>query len=217
MTSPDAADPELRSLDEIGIACGTDKSSTKHHYLELYDDALRHLRFAPVRLMEIGVFNGSSLRMWRDYFPNGTIVGVDNKRHSLKHSGGRISVHLGDQADPDGLIDLAKEHGPFDIIVDDGSHIWNHQIKTMTALLPLVKPRGIYILEDLHTSFGPYIKDYSVGGGETGASFVLRFAERVLGDRFHKLDDEPEELMANAARLVRSVQICNRTAIFRRR
>lgn len=205
------------SLDELGLAHGTDKSSAKHNYFEVYERALAHLREEPIRLLEIGVFNGGSLRTWRDYFANGHIVGVDNQAHTLKHAGDRIDVILGDQDDPAGLKAIARAHGPFDVIIDDGSHIWRHQISTLQALLPLVKPGGVYILEDLHTSYGGFRREYGQGGGEPAASYVLNFANRVLGDRYMVLTEEPDPFLASAAKLVRSIQLCNRTAIFQRR
>jgi hypothetical protein len=214
---PDAVDGAVKSLDELGRANGTDKSSVKHDYLVMYEQALRHLRLTSVSLLEIGVFKGASLRTWRDFFPRGRIVGVDIDPAALQYAGERMEVYLGDQDDPEGLRSFVEAQGPFDVIVDDGSHMWRHQISTMRALLPLVKPGGFYILEDLHTSYGPHRREYGVGGGEPAASFVLRFAERVLGDRFLVLDNEPDPFMAAAGRLVRSVQICGRTAILQRR
>jgi len=205
------------TLDEIGILHKTDKSSKKHNYLAVYEQVLQSMRDKPIKLLEIGIFNGASLRMWRDYFPQGKIVGVDNKPQALEHAGERIEVYHGDQADPDGLIALATKHGPFDVIIDDGSHIWWHQIATMRALLPLVRSGGHYILEDLHTSFGEYVPNYGVNSKETAASFCFRFAERVLADRALKLDPEPDPFLAAAPQLVSKVLIANRTAIFYRK
>lgn len=210
-------DAPLPSLDRIGVGHGTDKSSLKHHYLDLYDRALAHRRLEPIRLLEIGVFKGASVRTWRDYFPNGRIVGLDIDPDALQHAGPRIEIVLGDQADPEGLRAIVQERGPFDVIIDDGSHIWRHQIDTLRALLALVTPGGLYILEDLHTSFGPYRPDYGAGGGETAAAYVLRLAERLLSEPFDRRAEEDDPFLASVPRLVRSIEICNRTALFHRR
>ena len=207
----------LPNLDEIGINSGTDKSSKKHNYLSFYEIFVAPLRNKKVKVMEIGVFNGASLRMWRDYFPDGYVLGVDNKPHTLVHAGERIDVRHGDQNFPDGLANLAQEFGPFDIIIDDGSHLWHHQINTMKALLPLVKSGGIYIVEDLQTSFGEYIANYGTPDGEPAARYCLKFAERVIADRALKLDLEPDPFLAQASKLVRAVQFSNRVAVFLRR
>jgi predicted O-methyltransferase YrrM len=142
------------TLDALGIQHGTDKSSRNHGYLPLYDGVLAPLRQRPVRLLEIGVLGGASLRMWRDYFPHGHIVGLDRDTAAQAHAGERVEVHLADQADPQGMAALVRSLAPFDVMIDDGSHIWSHQIETLRVLLPLVKPGGVYILEDLHTSYG---------------------------------------------------------------
>jgi len=207
----------LPTLDALGLLHGTDKASVSHGYLKIYDDLLAPLRHGPRRILEIGVKGGASLRMWRDYFPEGQIFGADINPATLSQAGERISVHLADQSKPETLVKLVKENGPFDVIIDDGSHIWKHQNDTMRALLPLVKSGGFFIVEDLQTSYGPNAHKYSLGGGETAGSFCLRFAERVLAGNTLKLDPEPDPFFASAWRLVHNVTFAKHTAIFHRR
>ncbi len=206
----------VKTLDEIGIEAGTDKSSKKHNYLVSYERALGNMRLNKIKLMEIGVFNGSSLRMWREFFQNGQIIGVDNKPHTLKHAGDRIEVVFGDQSDEDCLRAIAKDHGPFDVIVDDGSHIWSHQILTLQTLLPAVNSGGIYIIEDMHTSFGSYVDDYGQGAAETAVDYVLRIAKRLVGDRFFDPQD-CDEFTRSAPSLITQIAFVGRAAIFWRR
>lgn len=206
----------VKTLDDIGIEAGTDKSSKKHNYLVNYERALGHLRHHDVKLLEIGVFNGSSLRMWREFFQNGRIIGVDNKPHALQHSGDRIQVVFGDQSDADCLQAIADEHGPFDVVVDDGSHVWSHQILTLQTLLPAVRSGGIYIIEDMHTSFGDYVEDYGHGAAETAVDYVLRVAKRLVGDRFFDAQD-CDEFTRSAPSLITQVAFVGRAAIFWRR
>lgn len=209
---PAAAPP---TLDALGLLHGTDKSSHTHGYLAVYDRVLQPLRRRPVRLLEIGVLNGASLRMWRDYFPRGRIVGLDRDSAALAQAGERIKVFLADQSDAPAMAALVRRLGVFDIIIDDGSHIWSHQIETLRALLPLVKPGGFYIVEDLHTSYGRWAPKYRGEGGETAASFCYRFAEQVLAVRAIAPDSDP--FLAEAPTLVESVTFAKRVAIFRRR
>lgn len=206
------ADP---TLDAIGILHGTDKSSRNHGYLPLYDEVLTPIRKRRIRLLEIGVFGGASVRMWKDYFPRGEIVGLDRDPQTLAHAEDRIAIHLADQSDTAGMTALVRKLGPFDVIIDDGSHIWAHQIETLRALLPLVKPGGTYILEDLHTSYGRWAPKYRGAGGETAASYCYRVAEQVLAIGAIEPNDDP--FLAQAAKLIETVTIAKRVAIFRRR
>src|SRR5690606_8535669 len=99
-------------------------------------------------LLEIGVMDGASLRMWRDFYPDAEIVGVDNLRTPEVDG---VTVLKGDATD----WDLLKTLGTFDVIVDDGSHMTADQQRTFEWMYPALNPGGWYILEDLHTSYTP--------------------------------------------------------------
>jgi len=126
----------------------TDKSSLDHNYLVWYERFLEPMRDEPITILEIGVSGGESLRTWRDYFQRARIVGMDIDPACQQHAGDRIEVVVGDSGN---LSDLARvaSLGPFDIVVDDGGHAANDQIIAWNALLPSVKPSGLYILEDI--------------------------------------------------------------------
>ncbi|WP_424812648.1 class I SAM-dependent methyltransferase [Roseococcus sp. YIM B11640] len=143
---------KMETLDEIGLRCGTDKASNRHGYLNFYDMMLRDLREKPVKLLEIGIYKGASLQMWSDYFANGTITGADVRAGIETLETDRIKPVHADQNNIIQLTELCMTRGPFDVIVDDGSHRWDHQMTSLVTLLPFVKPGGYYILEDLHTS-----------------------------------------------------------------
>lgn len=143
------------SLDQIGRREGTDKASGRHDYLAIYARHLESLRDTPVKVLELGVFNGASLRMWRDYFASATIIGADIKAEALQHAGDRMIVEVGDCGSPTFLEQLARTHGPFDVVVDDASHRWRHQQVAFETLFPLLNRGGRYILEDIHTSYYP--------------------------------------------------------------
>ena len=83
-----------------------------------------------------------------------------------------------DQSDAAALQAFAEQNGPFDLIVEDGSHIWSHQIIGLQILLPHLRPGGQYIVEDLHTS---YAAEFGETGGVTGVQYVLKCCEKVLG------------------------------------
>jgi hypothetical protein len=128
----------LESLDAIGLRHGTDKASDRNKFLNFYAQFFDSIRHRPMRILEIGVLNGASTRMWRDYFHNGHVIGVDINVAARKHIGERLSIHIADQSKEVDLAKIAKKLGPFDLIVDDGSHVWDHQILTFKRLMPYV-------------------------------------------------------------------------------
>ncbi len=148
-------------LNDLGLKHRTDKatdgkrgeSGRGHDYLSVYERFLAPLRLDAKTVLEIGVQKGASLRVWEEYFPNAVIHGIDIAESALRAARDRIRVSLVDQSDANALHQFASEHGPFDVIVEDGSHIWSHQIISLQTLLPFVRPGGYYIVEDLHTSY----------------------------------------------------------------
>ena len=125
--------------------------------LEWYDPILQHLVDRKVRLLEIGVHEGGSLLLWRDYFPQGTIVGIDLKPPpSALSSEERIQVFRGSQDDITFLTKVANETAPegFDIIIDDASHIGALTKVTFWHLFDNhLKPSGLYVIEDWGTGY----------------------------------------------------------------
>lgn len=168
------------SLDAIGLRHRTDKASDMNDLLSFYARYLEPMRESSVRVLEIGVLNGASLRTWHDYFPRGSIVGVDVNPDALAHVGDRISIEIGSQSRERDLKHIASL-GPFDLVVDDGSHIWSHQIRTFQLLAPAVRPGGFYVIEDIDTSYGRYKAFY--GGGISAAAYLHRLSDWVVGHR----------------------------------
>lgn len=137
------------------------------HYLPVYHRHLERFRDRPVRVLEIGVYRGGGLAMWRHYFgPQATIVGldVDPAAREAGAATGAV-VELGDQADPEALRRLHRDHGPFDVVLDDGGHRMDQQITTGEVLFPLLAEGGVLVVQDTHTSYWP---EYSGGAGRSG-------------------------------------------------
>jgi cephalosporin hydroxylase len=138
------------SLDEIGLKHGTDKASNGHDYLEIYEKIMP--TNSPITLLEIGWFDGASMKMWREYLhPNSKITGVDIvSKEEIKG----VRFINADATKPDFsqyLID--NKIGPLDFIIDDGSHLSPHVIASFNLLWTHIKPGGYYIIEDLHVSY----------------------------------------------------------------
>ena len=143
-------------LDILGAIEGTDKSSTiglKWDYLRHYQAAFPGLRNEPITIIEIGVEGGSSLKLWRWFFPRATIVGVDLNPACARYAGDRVIIEIGSQDDPGFLAHLCAKYSPT-IVIDDGSHLANHVIYTFERLYPSLRPGGIYVVEDLALHFG---------------------------------------------------------------
>lgn len=155
VTIEDAADEPDNDLYRIFAA--TDNLHKWHHYFDIYSRHLAGFRSKPVRMLEIGVFRGGSLRMWKKYFhPDSIIVGIDVDKscQDLGSPADNIHVRIGSQADPDFLAAVNAEFGPFDIILDDGSHKTHHQIASFGALFrDALKDGGCYMVEDVHSNY----------------------------------------------------------------
>ncbi len=173
------------SLAELAVAHGTDKEGI-HFYARWYERYLGHLRDLPIHLLEIGVggyedpnAGGESLRMWKEYFPSAQIVGVDIYEKSALAED-RIAIVQGDQADPEFLHELGTAHGPFDVIVDDGSHEVAHVIASFTHLFEHLTPAGIYAVEDLQTSYWPrFGGSHDLEDPSTSMAFLKRLVDGV--------------------------------------
>ena len=165
------------SLDTIGRRCGTDKSSEGHDYLSFYERFFSSLRYERAKILEVGVFKGASLKTWERYFPHASIVGVDINPEAQKFASDRISIENADQSNIQDLVDIGVRHGPFDIIIEDGSHLWEHQITSLRTLFAFVKNEGFCVVEDLQTNYG------QLGVRYKGASMheLCRLFEKIAG------------------------------------
>jgi lipopolysaccharide biosynthesis glycosyltransferase len=141
-------------LDELAIKHKSDKSSRYHNYAVKYDKILFPFRESFSSILEIGVSQGQSTKMWTDYFENATIHGADIEKGSkiCESYSNRVKFHELDQRDLAQLKNL-EQFSPFDFVIDDGNHFWFEQILTFEALFPYVRKGGIYIVEDTTTSY----------------------------------------------------------------
>jgi hypothetical protein len=151
----------MGKLSTLAVQHGTDKWD-HHFYTEHYEKTLGHLQKEKFNLLEIGIGGyefkdrgGASLRMWADFFPYANIVGLDYHDKSKISKQPHVNVYKGDQNSVTDLMNLHALEGPFDVIVDDGSHQCAHQVKSFEVLFPLMNPNGIYIIEDTETSYWP--------------------------------------------------------------
>src|SRR5215469_200734 len=164
-------------LIRLGKFFDTDKGDG-HWYLQHYDTHFRPLRRRHLNILEIGVggysdpnLGGASLRMWKAYFPKAHIFGLDvfDKRNLEEN---RIKIFQGSQVEEAVLRTIVDRMGGVDIVIDDGSHINKHVIRTFEILFPLLRKDGIYAIEDTQTSYWP---------GFGGSSRDLRDRSTIMG------------------------------------
>ncbi|PWC32068.1 discoidin domain-containing protein [Azospirillum sp. TSO22-1] len=177
-------------LAALGRKYGTDK--VPHGFCDIYEAVFSPIRLRVTKVLEIGVFFGASLKMWRDWFPHAVIHGAD---HFTGHQGNghvfpdadaflrevsagqhpRIVLHTLDQSRREYIDQFRAKflQGTFDIIIDDASHLMRDQQYTLASLFCLVKPGGYFVVEDLHTSISEGY-DVEEGGGNGTLQMIGR-------------------------------------------
>lgn len=154
----------MKTLDQIGVENGTDKSSLHHGYLNYYESLFSKYKQKKITLVEVGVQFGYSINTWLEYFKYALIHGVDIAT-DYNSNNPRYTFWKGDQRDRgfwSGFVNAIKT---VDIVIDDGCHQGDAQKATFECLWPILNPNGIYIVEDWFTTYDPHFKS-SMSGTE---------------------------------------------------
>jgi 23S rRNA U2552 (ribose-2'-O)-methylase RlmE/FtsJ len=186
-------------MDKMRIdASKYDTDKAEHpHYLKSYENYFRPLIDQDIRLLELGIYQGGSLLLWRDYFERGLIVGLDLQPIELDDPSGRIRIYEGMQQDRELLDRIARETAPqgFDVIIDDCSHIGElTRISFWHLFENHLKPGGLYVIEDWSTGYWDSFFD----GVAYSYEPTLKFSPKLF------------RLRSTFAHLQRSVPILNR-------
>ncbi|MBD8525713.1 class I SAM-dependent methyltransferase [Pseudomarimonas arenosa] len=148
------------------------------HYFDIYHRHFQRFRGRPITVVEIGVYHGGSLQMWRKYFgEQARIIGVDVNPRLSEISEPGIEIIIGDQGDRRFLRELASKTGKIDILIDDGGHMMHQQIATVEELYGSVADDGLILVEDTHTS---YWREY--GGGLRAQYSFMQFAKHLVDE-----------------------------------
>jgi len=140
-------------MHELGLKFGTDKISV-HKYHETYPLYLERFENHTGSMIEVGLLEGASLKMWLNLFPKMHIYGLDINPKELVNRGQRYTIIKADQSIEEDLTRATSLiEGPVNFICDDGSHIPEHQLLTFNKLFPLLEVGGVYIIEDIETSY----------------------------------------------------------------
>ena len=188
------------------------------HYLKHYDKHLaifrrKTINGPPLRLLEIGVSQGGSLHLWRRYFGESAIIfGIDINPQCAVFDGRDGNVRIGSQSDAVFLEKVVSEMGGLDVVIDDGSHNASHQKITFETLFPRLSPEGVYICEDLHTS---YWRGRYEGGYRRPSSFI-EVAKKIIDDvhaDFHK----HRQSVPNANRSIEGIYFYNSMVVIEKK
>ena len=164
------------------------------HYFDAYERFFSKYKGKDVVILEIGVHKGGSLQMWKHYFKGKNnrvrVYGIDIVEECKLLEEESVEIFIGSQEDRDFLRSVKEKTGQVDIVIDDGGHYMNQQIVAFEELFDIVKEDGIYLCEDLHTS---YMKQF--GGAYRGETFV-EYSKNLIDD-LHAQYLEMEELGRN--------------------
>ena len=146
------------------------------HYFGIYDRHFSRFRNKPVVIVEIGVFHGGSLKMWKNYFgKEAKIYGIDINPKCKAFEEENITIFIGSQSDRKFLKEFVKSIPPIDVLIDDGGHTMEQQIVSYEELFDQIKDDGVYLCEDLHTSYW-----IAYGGGYKGRGTFIEYSKNFV-------------------------------------
>jgi hypothetical protein len=185
------------SLTELAEEFGSDKWGT-HRYTPHYERHFAHLRDEEMVVLELGIGGyerkrrgGASLRMWKWFFPRAQVVGLDIADKSFVDER-RITSFQGSQTDPDVLDRIITTYGAPTIVVDDGSHQPPDVIESFRILFPLLVDGGLYVIEDIQTSYWPDWKgSLDLDDPHTSMAMVKRLLDGLNHEELLPEDHEP--------------------------
>ncbi|UHQ19577.1 class I SAM-dependent methyltransferase [Lysobacter sp. KIS68-7] len=146
------------------------------HYFEIYDRHFSRFRGKAPHVVEFGVSQGGSMRMWKEYFGAGAkIYGVDINPHCKQFEENGVEIFIGDQESRGFLREIAQRVPKIDILIDDGGHTMGQQIATFEELFPRIDGHGVYLCEDMHTSYWP-----GWGGGYRKSGSFVEYTKALV-------------------------------------
>jgi hypothetical protein len=190
----------------------TDKHYEHNYFNLIYNELFKNIYLDVKTFIEIGVSGGESIKLWRDYFVNSEIIGFEQLGNSLERLGDdsreRITLIDGDQSKEEDLIKFSETYSNVDVILDDGSHKMRDQQITLAKLFKMLKSEGIYILEDLHTSFEAVMpeKDWC-GWGDSSKTITLNMLELFKQTGKIESDYMTQDEMDYLSENIKSVEI----------
>jgi cephalosporin hydroxylase len=180
-----------RSFSEIYRTHSGRPSMKWGHYFEIYDAHFERFRGTGPTVLEVGIRKGGSLQIWREYFGDGArVIGADIDPACRDMETEGFEVFIGDQGKAAFLAEIVEKTGPFDIVIDDGSHRMEDLRASFAVLFPALKSGGLYLVEDTHTC---YMAEY--GGGYLRPGSFIENAKAIV-DQMHAFHSEDRSAFA---------------------
>ena len=182
------------------------------HYFKIYDEVFEPYVGSKIRMLEIGVKGGGSLELWRKFLgASATIFGIDIDPACARHDGRYGFVRIGSQDDATFLSRVVNEMGGIDVVLDDGSHIGRHQRASFNVLFPLLSDGGLYLIEDMHTSYW-----LDCEGGLKRRGTAIEFLKDKI-DQMHEHYRASDLNSATTMLDIESIQFFDSIAVIRKR
>jgi hypothetical protein len=154
--------------------------------------------------------------MWEEYFPKARIIGADIAPACKRFERGRITIELLDQSNIEELTRVAVAHGPFDIVIEDGSHFWEHQITTLRTLFPFVRNDGFYVVEDLQTNYGAMQASYRGVASTSCVEFLKTWLDLRVGDDQVPIAETEDAFLRTYGRAARIMAFYRRACLIQK-
>lgn len=192
------------------------KNETSIHkwenYFDIYEHYLSKFRNKSPKFLEIGVQYGGSLFMWKEFFQNAEIHGIDINPDCKKLEFDNLKIHIGSQNDIEFLSNFGNKVGSLDVIIDDGGHTMKQQINTFEILFPILNEGGIYICEDTESSY-----QNMYGGGPKRRGTFIEYSKNLIdvinANHSHFNSLKPTEL----SKKIEFIHFYNNVTIFRKK
>jgi cephalosporin hydroxylase len=180
------------------------------HYFDIYDRHFAPYRGKKITVVEFGVSHGGSLQMWKKYFGRkARILRVDINPECAKLVEPQIEIVIGDQEDRKFLRALRNKVGDIDVVIEDGGHTMPQQINTFEVLWPAVRDGGVFLIEDLHTSYWPH---YDAGYKKPGT--FIEYAKDLV-DQMNAWHSREESLAVDKyTRSIKGMHVYDSIIVF---
>ena len=155
-------------------------------YFDVYDKIFGSYQNKNITFVEVGILNGGSLFMWREFFgPKARIIGIDLNPDAKKWEKEGFEIYIGSQSDPTFWANFISKVGLIDVFLDDGGHTYLQQIITSECVIDSISDGGLMVIEDTHTSYLP-------GSGDQKYTFVnyVKLWIDKINSRFSSLESD---------------------------
>lgn len=180
------------------------------HFFDIYHQYFQKYRGQDITVVEFGVSHGGSLQMWKHYFGDKVrIIGIDIDPRCKQFEEAQIEIFIGDQENRKFLQEIRSKIGPIDLLIEDGGHKSGQQIATFEEFFPMIKPGGLFLIEDLHTS---YWSEY--GGGFRRDGSFIEYAKNIIDCMHAEYSRDPRLVVGYLTKNVKAMHVFDSVIIF---